>query len=403
VAEPAGVGGNDADPNLDGLFSVRVRQGVGGAVGQVRGSVAFHAPPAGSWTLRLDDGAVGLDRGAPPNADCTVRTDPHTLTEVLNGELSGVQAFLDGRLIVRGNLALALLVDGAFDVGERPASFPSARFVDAAGVRTAYLDAGPRDAPPVLLLHGLGATNASMLPLLPELARDHRVVAPDLPGFGASAAPWWAYTFDDLARWLFAFQEATATTGAVLVGNSLGGRVAIEAALLMPADVPGLVLLCPSPAFRRIRQFVPLVRMLHHDLSVVPMVFAHRFVVRVVRWMFSRPERLPAEWYDAAADEFQRVMRSVAHRRAFFACLRQIYLEEAHGERGFWDRLGSLHTPSLFIWGERDRLVPAGFERHVVAAVPGAHSVMLRDCGHVPQYEFADQTRALVRRFLRSL
>ena len=57
------------------------------------------------------------------------------------------------------------------------------------GFNVFYREAGPRDAPPVILLHGLGATNASMLPLLADLARDHRVIAPDFPGFGASGAP----------------------------------------------------------------------------------------------------------------------------------------------------------------------------------------------------------------------
>ena len=102
------------------------------------------------------------------------------------------------------------------------------------GVRTAYLEAGPADAPPVLLLHGLGATNASMLPVLADLADDHRVLAPDLPGFGASAAPQAPYNAPWFAAWVEAFQRQTGSRGAVLVGNSLGGRVALECGLAHP-------------------------------------------------------------------------------------------------------------------------------------------------------------------------
>jgi pimeloyl-ACP methyl ester carboxylesterase len=391
-----------AVPNLDGLFAARVRLGLaaGSALGGTRGSVVFDAAPAGAWSLLLDRGRVTVRRGAVRHPTTTIRVDPHTLAGLLNGERSGVEAFLAGDVTVRGNLALALQVDGSFDVGEPPAHFPRARAIDVDGVRTGYLEAGPPGAPPVLLLHGLGATNASMLPLLADLARDHRVIAPDAPGFGSSDAPHWDYTFAEIDRWLGEFQQAVGAPRAAVVGNSMGGRIAIEAGLSRPEAVERLVLLCPSPAFRRLRQAVPVVRLLSPELARLPARFPRSLVLLGLRSIFAEPSRLPRSWYDAAVDEFQRVMRSTGHRRALAASLRQIYLEEAYGERGFWDRLPGLSVPSLFVWGQRDPLVPAAYERHVVAAVPAARSVVVADCGHVPQFEHADETRALTRDFL---
>jgi pimeloyl-ACP methyl ester carboxylesterase/predicted lipid carrier protein YhbT len=389
-----------AIPNLDALFSARVRQGVGAALGDVRGRVVFAAPPVGSWTVHLDNGRVRLTRGGGSHPDATVTAEPATLAAVLEGRISGVEAFLSHGLTVRGNLALALQMDSAFDVGVRPPTHPVARVRTVLGVRTAYLEAGARDAPPVVLLHGLGATNASMLPLIVDLARDHRVLAPDFPGFGASAAPRWQYRPADLARWLEAFQTDLDAKPAAVVGNSLGGRVAIEAGLLNPGSITRMVLLCPSPAFRRMRQFVPLVKLLPPDAVVARLPLGHRAIVAGTRSMFAKPDRLPRQWYDAAADEHQRVMRDYRHRRAFFASLRQIYLEEAFGADGFWDRLPAMTVPALFVWGDRDRLVPASFERHVVAAVPNARSMVLPDCGHVPQFEHPEQTAGLTRAFI---
>ncbi|MBV9099277.1 MAG: alpha/beta fold hydrolase [Frankiaceae bacterium] len=389
-----------AIPNLDALFSARLRQGVGAALADETGAVVFSAPPAGSWTVHLHEGRVRLSRGSVPKPRATITAEPMVLAAVLEGRLSGIEAFLDHGLTVRGNLALALQMDGAFDVGRRPVTHPVARVREVLGVRTAYLEAGPRDAPPVILLHGLGATNASMLPLLADLAHDYRVLAPDFPGFGASGAPHWRYRATDLAAWLAAFQLAVGARPAVLIGNSLGGRVAIEAALTAPESVRRMVLLCPSPAFRRMRQFTPLVKLLPPDAVVPPLPMPHRAVVGGIRAMFSRPDRLAPPWYDAAADEHLRVMRDYRHRRAFFACLKQIYMEEAFGDNGFWDRLPRLTTPALFVWGDRDRLVPASFERHVVAAVPEATSVCLSDCGHVPQFEHPQETIRLTREFL---
>ena len=401
MAQPALSGRRlAAIPNLDALFSARVRQGVGAALAEECGAVVFASPPAGTWTVHLNDGRVRLSRGATAKPRATVTADPAILAAVLEGRLSGVEAFLSHGLVVRGDLALALQMDGAFDVGIRPVTHPVAKVRKVLGVRSAYLEAGPRDAPPVVLLHGLGATNASMLPLLADLSRDHRVLAPDFPGFGASGAPHWRYRATDLARWLDAFLTVVDAKPAALVGNSLGGRVALEIGMSAPSSVSRMVLLCPSPAFRRMRQFTPLVRLLPPDAVVPPLPMPHRAVVTGIRAMFSQPERLAPTWYDAAADEHRRVMRSYRHRRAFFACLKQIYMEEAFGDHGFWDRLPRMQTPALFIWGDNDRLVPASFERHVLAAVPDAESVCLPDSGHVPQFEHPEETARLTRAFL---
>jgi pimeloyl-ACP methyl ester carboxylesterase len=161
-----------------------------------------------------------------------------------------------------------------------------------------------------------------------------------------------------------------------------------------------MVLLCPSPAFRRMRQFTPLVRLLPPDAAVPPLPIPHAAVVAGIRSMCAQPDRLARTWYDAAADEHTRVMRSYRHRRAFFACLKQIYMEDAFGDHGFWDRLPRMQTPALFMWGDRDRLVPASFERHVLAAVPQAESVCMADWGHVPQFEHPAETARITREFL---
>ena len=77
--------------------------------------------------------------------------------------------------------------------------------------------------------------------------------------------------------------------------------------------------------------------------------------------------------------------------------------EEAHGRHGFWDRLPSLVPPALFVWGDRDRLVPSTFAAHVADALPDAASIVMEDCGHVPQFEHPEETMAIVRGFLAGI
>lgn len=400
AAKPNPLRALAAIPDLDALFTTRVRQGVTGALAEERGAVVFTAPPVGSWTVRFDLGRVRVHRGQVGRPRAVVNADPSTLAAVLDGRISGIEAFLDHGLTVRGDLAFSLQMDGAVDVEHRPVHHPTSKTVRTLGVKVAYLEAGPAEAPAVLLLHGLGATNASLLPLVVDLARDHHVIAPDFPGFGASQAPMWHYSAAELARWLGEFTRALGVDRAHIVGNSLGGRVALEAALVAPPAVDRLVLLCPSPAFLRFRQFVPLVRLLPPTGSVAFPALPHRLIVAGIRSMFAEPDRLAPAWYDAAADEHRRVMADFRHRRAFWAALREIYLEPARGDHGFWERLPRLEAPALFVWGDRDRLVPSGFARHVSNAVPHSDSIVLEDCGHVPQFELPDQTFELIRDFI---
>ena len=139
------------------------------------------------------------------------------------------------------------------------------------------------------------------------------------------------------------------------------------------------------------------------DFSVLPLPMTRTMARLSIRRMFAQPARLTAQSYDAAAGEFVRVYKRAAYRVAFFSSLRQIYLDDAFGDEGFWRRLPSLAPPALFVWGDRDRLVPAGFARHVAAALPSARSVVLADCGHVPQFELPERTHAEVRAFLTAL
>jgi pimeloyl-ACP methyl ester carboxylesterase len=365
----------------------------------LRAEVVFDAGPAGSWTVRLASGQAAVRPGKAWRPDCTIRADAATMLAVVEGRTPGVEAFLGGRIFVRGNLALSLELDEFLPPVQRHPRSPRVTWVESEGVRTFCLDAGPRDRDAVILIHGLGATGTSFLPTLWDLSLDHRVVAIDLPGFGETDKPLRALRPAFFARHLVGVMDRLGIARAHLVGNSMGGRVALEVALRSPDRVGRLVLLAPSMAWKRFRFGVGIVRMIRHELAVVPILVLHPAVVRALRSMFAVPERVPAAAMDAAADEFLRVFATARGRISFFNAMREIYLEDAHGERGFWDRLPALRPPSLFVFGDRDWLVPPGFARFVAEAVPAARCEVLPTCGHVPQFELPERTHQLVRAF----
>ena len=102
--------------------------------------------------------------------------------------------------------------------------------------------AGSRDRPPLVLVHGLGGTIENWRALAPPLARDHRVLVPDLPGHGRSELLPEARDVDALAETVLGIATAEGAGDAVWIGHSLGGVVALRAAALNPDAVRGLVL-----------------------------------------------------------------------------------------------------------------------------------------------------------------
>src|SRR3954453_7920282 len=127
------------------------------------GRVGLDAGPHEVATITLEAGQLRGRSGAHRTPTTLICGSPDTLVAVVEGRLSGVGAFLEGQITVRGDLSLALALDGLFDASvggqERPQHWPRASLVRARGIPTAYLESGPRQAErAVVLLHGLGAT-----------------------------------------------------------------------------------------------------------------------------------------------------------------------------------------------------------------------------------------------------
>ena len=354
-----------------------------------------------TWEVRTRGDRCEVHPSPRREPDVVIGTDGSTWLALREGRLSGLDAFSQRRLYARGDLDLALGFEGLFRPPGGRAPLLRIDDVQTSKGRVKTLISGDGHEQ-VLCLHGLGSSKSSFFETVAALAPEYTVHALDLPGFGSSDKP--ARGGYD-ARWFStavrSYMDATGIERAHLVGNSMGGRIAIEVAFDAPERVTSLSLLAPALAFRR-RHLAPLVKVLRPELAVVPHSLGER-VVRDQFWsLFARPERLDPAAADVAVDEFCRLYRSRAARVAFFAAARNIYLDEPHGERGFYARLAELGPPALFVWGEHDRIIPPAFSRHVGTALPRAAQVILDDCGHVPQVELADRTNALVRRRIAS-
>jgi pimeloyl-ACP methyl ester carboxylesterase len=348
------------------------------------------------WDARIDRDRVRLDPAREDDEpDATIAADPPTWMRVAGDVRAGMQAFHRGMLRVRGSLHLGVGFLAATSGAPEPGRLRFERVRTPAG-QVSILSAGA--GPDVLLcLHGLGGTKASFLPTVAALADRYRVVAMDFPGFGDSDKPIGApYDSEWFARSAFDTLDALGVNAAHVVGNSMGGRVAIEAGLLDRSRVRSLALLSPALAWLRDRRWAPVVRLLRPELGLLQ-VTPRSVADRIVRML------VPGAgdgWAAAGVDEFLRAYLTPRGRAAFYAAARNIYLDEPHGDDGFWARLGGLSTDALFVWGRHDTLVPIAFMKHVERALPAARHVEL-DCGHVPQVQRPRETHAAMLDFMR--
>jgi pimeloyl-ACP methyl ester carboxylesterase len=358
-----------------------------------RARVRLALPGADAWDVVLEHGTA---RTEPPRgaADALMNADARTWASIVADPHGAMRAYGSGALSVRHNLHVGVGFLASTTGISRPGRLRFATVVTRR-VHLSTIDAGT--GVPVLAIHGLGATKGSFLPTVVALADRFRVIATDLPGFGDSDKPigvrydpgYFADTIIDLL-------DALGLERVHLIGNSLGGRIALEVAMRTPERVGRVALLAPSLAWRRPRRWAPALRLVRPELGLVQ--FTPRPVVQAL------VQRLvpgaDGGWVAAGVDEFLRAYLTPAGRAAFYAAARHIYLEAPYGKGGFWPRLSELGPDALFVWGRRDTLVPIGFARHVAAALPQARQVTL-DCGHVPQIERPEQTNKAIGEFLR--
>jgi pimeloyl-ACP methyl ester carboxylesterase len=342
----------------------------------------------GDWDA-LADGRLELRPAGVERPDARLSADPATWHRMGEDVRGGMEAFRRGRLKLRDDLHLGVGFLAATSGLTGPERLEVGRVETRIG-DIALLRGGTGEH--VVMLHGLGATKASFLPTVAALARHYRVTAIDLPGFGDSVMPLGAaYDPSFFSDAVAALLDACEIERAHLVGNSMGGRVALEVGFDHPDRVGKLALLAPSLAWLRERPWAPLLKALRPELGLLQP--APRPIVEgIVRSLVPGARD---GWSAVGVDEFLRGYLSPRGRAAFYAAARNIYLEEPDA---FWTRLKELQGEALFVWGRQDRLVPIGFARHVRDALPAAEHLEL-DCGHVPQLEAPRRTHSAVRDF----
>jgi pimeloyl-ACP methyl ester carboxylesterase len=168
----------------------------------------------------------------------------------------------------------------------------------------------------------------------------------------------------------------------VVVGISLGGRVALEAALTAPAAFRAVIAVAPALPWLRFRAVLRAAWLL--DPRAAERVPLER-IWPALRWLAAMLESVPYVRDDQIAQagaRFVYYLACPATRASFISAAREMALEPAHGPDGFWTRLTDLAVAAAFVWGERDRLISTAFAHHIARACPQASQLLLPCVGH---------------------
>lgn len=286
-----------------------------------------------------------------------------------------------------------------------PALEPFARTVRLAvgGEELFLFDTGTagRKAP-AILIHGLGDEADSWRHLIPLLAPDRRVLAPDLPGFGRSPGHGRISLKRHVAAIIGLLEE---TPSAVLVGSSMGAAVAELVAFAAPGRVAGLVLLdgglpstgSLSPAL--IRMLTPILgertyRAFRRD---------HEAAYRSLAPYYADLAALGEEERTFLRDRVIARVESETQLRAYFASMRSFVATAATGRGRFATSLAAYGGPILLGWGELDQIMPLDGAQTLRAARPDAKLVVFAGAGHLPHQEAPAAVAEAITAFLDAI
>lgn len=228
------------------------------------------------------------------------------------------------------------------------------------------------EGPNVLFLHGTGGNGKTWFNQLRRLSGEYRAIAVDLPGYGDSELPDSIESNDDYAAFVREWMEVAGWDHAVVVGSSMGGRVALQLALDHPERVDGLVLVNSSG----IR--VPGVETLSPG-DVSPEEF--------MRAIFYRPSPMV-------------VRAGAASSAAWYGTMERL---TAKPLRDMTPHLGEIRVPTLIVWGAHDRVLPPAFAHAFQRGIPGSRLAMLERAGHVPMMERPGEVNEAIASFLSGM
>jgi pimeloyl-ACP methyl ester carboxylesterase len=266
------------------------------------------------------------------------------------------------------------------------------------GHRRAYRMAG--SGPVLLMIHGIGDSSQSWLPVMSALAEHHTVIAPDLLGHGDSAAPRADYSVAAYANGMRDLLDVLGVDRATVVGHSLGGGVAAQFAYQYPERCERLVLVATGGVGPEVNPALRLGSLPFAELALLPL---HLPVVRLLGRVTFRTLQVTGTDIGRDADALVRLFEALPDggaRGAFSRTLRSVVDWRGQvvtlRDRAYL----SADVPVLLVWGAHDAVIPVAHAELAAAALPQARVEIFDEAGHFPHHHDPERFNRLLVDFV---
>jgi len=266
--------------------------------------------------------------------------------------------------------------------------------------RISYRTAG--EGPVLLLIHGMAGSASTWRQVMPGLSRQYTVVAPDLLGHGHSDKPVGDYSLGAFASTLRDLLVALGHQRATVVGQSLGGGVAMQFSYQYPERCERLVLVGSGGLGREVN---PLLRWLSLPGSDAVLRLACAASIRnAIEAVGSLAARVGLQLAPVVA-ELWRSYASLADdatRRAFLRTLRAVVDPRGQAVSAANRLHLAAEAPTLIVWGDADPIIPVEHAHAAHAAIPGSRLEIFEGVGHYPHCEAPERFVAILTEFIES-
>jgi len=253
--------------------------------------------------------------------------------------------------------------------------------IDGNAIR--YVEAGTSKEN-LLLIHGLGASAERWEHVIPQFAKNYRVLVPDLIGFGLSDKPLVDYTTDYLSEFITKFLKKLNIDSVSIIGSSLGGQIGAEFAYQNNSMVKKLILVSPSGMMKHSTPAL--------DAYVMAALYPSDSSASNAFQMMSGSKNIDKK----TVRGFVERMKLPNAKMAFMSTLLGLKDAEVISEK-----LGSIKSPTLIIWGENDPVIPVKYAQSFVSEIDDCRFVKMENCGHTPYVEYPDKFYKIVSDFLK--
>lgn len=272
---------------------------------------------------------------------------------------------------------------------------PQDQYVQVGNIKTRHWSLGDQGSP-IVFIHGIGSAIETWALNVEALAQQHRVYALDLVGSGRSDKPLGSYSLVALAEFVKGFADVMGLDRLSLIGNSMGGGVALQFSLSYPQQIEKLVLVNSLGLGQAVSWSLRLANLPLVDRFYKP---TRSSTALTLKQAVENQALITDEWIDRFYDLLslpgapEALIAQIRANVDWSGVRREVY-------QPIVDRLSTITAPTLVVWGKQDQILPVAHAQVAMQQLPNARLQLFDPCGHWSNFERAVEFNRLVSEFL---